>query len=584
MTSKGKATHLLNLIEKEKLDQILKAFTDATGVASIITEIDGSPISSPYNFTKLCEHYCRSTDEGRRRCYASDMYGGQQAALLKKCVTYRCLNAGLIDAAAPVIVDNQHIANILFGQVVEFPIEREVAIDRAHAVGIRDIDGYLLELEKVPLMSLDQFSAVGNLMEVVTQTISELAYQKYQLIKHSKRNLSKLVNSVSDCIISMDQNGNIIMANEASKTIFGTKQRPLTGRCLIDLLADDESIRSCRDGLSAGPTTRTRINVNALDADENILPMQMSLSSFVISDKGHNGYVAVLRDISEEMKLEQMRKDLAGMLSHDLGNPVLSIQKAMRLLADGTLGPMNADQREIAGLALETSRQLYGMVTDFLDIYRYENHRLVLRRSKFNMHQLLNECVSQIQLFASDKNISIHIESPAQTGVIRADRNRLMRVCTNILENALQFTPENRNIWIRLNRVQGGEILNHIPDLFRQEATAQSLLESYLMVSFSDEGLGIPRRDQKFIFDKFFSSKTRGTGESGRKSLGLGLAFCKLAVESHNGFIWLKSPLFTDKVYKRRGCRFTFALPAPSTQARNDMTTTDNKEMPHAQP
>jgi K+-sensing histidine kinase KdpD len=84
------------------------------------------------------------------------------------------------------------------------------------------------------------------------------------------------------------------------------------------------------------------------------------------------------------VQVEQMRKDLAGMLSHDLGNPVLSIQKAMHLLADEALGPMNADQREVAGLALETSRQLYGMVTDFLDIYRYENHRLVLRKTDFD--------------------------------------------------------------------------------------------------------------------------------------------------------------------------------------------------------
>jgi signal transduction histidine kinase len=249
------------------------------------------------------------------------------------------------------------------------------------------------------------------------------------------------------------------------------------------------------------------------------------------------------------------------MLSHDLGNPVLSIQKAMRLLADEALGPMNADQREVASLALETSRQLYGMVTDFLDIYRYENHRLVLRKTDFDIKQLINDSVSQIQLFARDKNIAIHIEPPPEVGLIQADRNRLMRVGTNILENALQFSPENRNIWIHISRIPREELLRRIPELFQKEASQRPLHAGYLLVSFADEGLGIPERNQKFIFDKFFSSKTRDTSESGRKGLGLGLAFCKLAVESHEGFIWLESPLFPDKVYKRRGCRFTVALP-----------------------
>lgn len=121
-----------------------------TGVASIITEVDGRPITSPYNFTNFCEDFCRFTDEDRNRYYASDKYGGRQSAIQKKCTTYRCLNAGLIDGAAPIIVDNQHLATILFGQVLDFPIDRGEAIERARTLNIQNIDGYLLELEKIP--------------------------------------------------------------------------------------------------------------------------------------------------------------------------------------------------------------------------------------------------------------------------------------------------------------------------------------------------------------------------------------------------------------------------------------------------
>jgi PAS domain S-box-containing protein len=561
MKSMKHAIHLLDLIEREKLDQILGAFTKATGVASIITEIDGRPISTPYNFTNLCENFCRSTNEGRRRCYESDMYGGRQSALKRKSIIYQCLNAGLIDGAAPVIIDDRHLANILFGQVLDSPLDRKEAVERARSVGIEDIDGYLLELAKVPIMTREQFCAVGNLMEVVTKTISELAYQKYHLIKHSKRNLNKLVNSVSDCILATDEDGIIVMANKAGRRLFNRERKALNGRYLSDLFSDDVSVRNCRESITGISSTSKRIDVNVAGADGRIIPMQMSLSVFGLSDSSHDGYVAVLRDMSEEKKLERMREDLAGMLSHDLGNPVLSIQKAMRLLADGTLGPLNDDQREVAGLALETSRQLYGMVTDFLDIYRYENHRLVLRKTDFDFIQLVTESVGKIKLFARDKNIHIHLESHQEKCVIHADRNRLMRVCINILENALQFSPEDRKIWIKTEETALKDD-QAIPPQIRKGITESGLAEQpLLLVSISDQGLGISEKNQEYIFDKFFSSKARDASEFGRKGLGLGLAFCKLAIESHKGYIWLKSPLYEDNIFKSGGCRFSFVLP-----------------------
>ena len=561
MTSMKKPAHLLKLIEKEKLDRILQAFTEATGVASIITETDGRPISRSFNFTNLCENFCRSTEEGRRRCYASDRHGGEQSALKQKCVIYRCLNAGLIDAATPIIVDNFHLANFLFGQILDHPLDRKMAIERANAVGIEDIDGYLAELDKVPLMTIERFRAVGNLMEVVTKTISELAYQKYYLIKHSKRNLYKLVNSVSECILAIDKNGVITMVNEASRRVFGNGKDSLTGLYLTDFFADTQSVQYCRKCLAENLATGNRINVNTAGSDGRILPMQMSLSVFGMSGDANTGYVAVLRDMSEEQKLERMRNDLAVMLSHDMGNPVLSIQKAMRLLANGTLGPLTIDQREVAGLALETSRQLYGMATDFLDIYLYENHRLVLQKTEFDFLKMLNEIMGQNQLLARDKGITIDMTSQCSAIIVHADRHRLMRVCINILENALQFSPESKKIHIHVGQVDGEEMTRIYPEIPQACRLIFVPQRSYLTFAVSDEGLGIDENHLELIFDKFFSTKSRESTESGRKGLGLGLAFCKLVVEYHGGAIWAKSPLYQNTAASDRGCQIAFSLP-----------------------
>ena len=115
----NQSVHLLNLIGKEKLDEILCAFTEITGIAAIISDADGRPITDPQNFTNLCQNYCRSTEKGRHKCYKSDSYGGRKSARLKKCVMHDCLNAGLLDAASPIVVGENHLDNILYGQFLE---------------------------------------------------------------------------------------------------------------------------------------------------------------------------------------------------------------------------------------------------------------------------------------------------------------------------------------------------------------------------------------------------------------------------------------------------------------------------------
>ncbi|MBU1183578.1 MAG: PocR ligand-binding domain-containing protein [Proteobacteria bacterium] len=169
---------LLDLVNKEKLERILRVFTEVTGVASIIANVDGHPITKPHNFTPFCLNFCRSTDRGKSKCHESDRHGGLESARSRKPYIYNCLNAGLIDCAAPVIVAGYHLATILAGQVLEEPIAAEAAIERAKAIEITDIDDYLQTLEKVPLMTRERLLAVVNLMSEITQTISELALQK----------------------------------------------------------------------------------------------------------------------------------------------------------------------------------------------------------------------------------------------------------------------------------------------------------------------------------------------------------------------------------------------------------------------
>jgi len=336
---------LLDLIPKEKLDEILQAVNEACGIGSVIADTEGRPISSESNFSKFCMNYCRATQEGRMKCYASDAYGGAMALNCKEPYVYDCHNSGLVDCATPIIVEGQHLGNLNGGQVLEEPIPDDVAIERARAIGIEDIDGYLQALKKIPRVKRARLRKIVNLMSVVTQTISDLGIQKMLLAKQSKEYLNKLINSVSDCIISLDADGTIVMSNEVCFDVFGYPREKFYGHHFIDFLENGDVVKGYKDKLDKGVMDNCRAEFTALKHDKTAFPVQVSISRVNDEDGEVAGYVVVLRDITEEKQVEKMKEDLVGMLTHDMRNPILAINKTLELLSTERLGPINENQK-----------------------------------------------------------------------------------------------------------------------------------------------------------------------------------------------------------------------------------------------
>lgn len=552
----NKDINLLSLISKEKLDEITRIFTAISGVPIIITEVDGRPLTKIDDFTNLCRNYCRSTEKGRQKCYESDSYYGRKAERLKRSIIYNCLNAGLLDSVAPIIVGSYHLGNILCGQVLEMPLPREVAIQRAVAIGVTDVEGYLSALEEVPIMSRERLRIIVNLMEMITNTISELALEKYISYKNSQRYLNKLINSVYDCIISTDVDCAISMINKAGVGMFEEEASRLLGRSIFSLFSDSTSIEDCKRNLDSGLKGKEHNELIAINRDGKEIPVQVSLSKIFDEANERSGYVAILRDISEEKRIERMKEDLFGMLTHDMSNPILSIQKSIKLLIDGELGGLNEKQSDIMRMSLGASHQLLGMVTDILDIYRSENDRFVLHMLLIDMNHVLQQSIKQVSCLLEDKGITIHFDTSSPSLRLQGDQNRLMRTCINLLDNAIKYSTDGGEIEvfstiIRANAKEN----NHISMPYRHiQSDGQ-----YFLATFTDQGHGIPEKYHQNVFDKFFMIGHRD--ERGRKGMGLGLAFCKQVVEAHGGFIWVQSPVIDRDGKKRRGCRFSFTLP-----------------------
>jgi PAS domain S-box-containing protein len=349
------------------------------------------------------------------------------------------------------------------------------------------------------------------------------------------------------------------MINKAGINMFGYQDDEIISRSIDNLFVDTPSKKVFLDDLISGLGDTWGAELQAVTADNTVFPAQISLSGIKGAGGENIGSVGVIRDISEEREIRRMKEDLVGMITHDMINPILSLQRAIQLIIEMCLGPLSTAQMEIMQLALATTHQLFGMTNNLLDIYRNESGKFLLNLSKIDLHQIIQESISQLRFFAKDKKITIAFEPTLSPLEVHGDQIRLMRACANLLDNAIRFSPEGATIHVSSSIVDRQSSLSNfttLPSLITEKIPAG---QPYILTCVTDQGPGIPEKDREAIFNKFFT--TRIMGETRRKGVGLGLAFCKLAIEAHQGRIWV-NPLFeSETMTQRQGCRICFLLP-----------------------
>lgn len=168
----------LDIFDLDDIQRIQDLFADATGVASIITHPDGTPITRPSNFCRLCNEIIRKTDLGLANCFKSDSEIGRSNP--SGPIIQPCLSGGLWDAGASIIVGGNHIANWLIGQVKNEELDHKQMLHYAEEIGA-DKDTFMIALEEVPVMSQDKFVKIAQMLYAFTNELSSKAYQNRQL-------------------------------------------------------------------------------------------------------------------------------------------------------------------------------------------------------------------------------------------------------------------------------------------------------------------------------------------------------------------------------------------------------------------
>src|SRR6478609_1895141 len=360
----------------------------------------------------------------------------------------------------------------------------------------------------------------------------------------------KLLHTVPDAILEVDQDGRITILNEAAEKIFGYSRGELLGLNVENLVpaAMRGGHSQHRASYAGHPKTRpmgTGLELQGQRKDGSLFPVEISLSPNWIEGSLH--VIASVRDITERkavenriqalreqytaeltMKNEQLearnleveranrlKNEFLASMSHELRTPLHTIIGFSELLTEQLEGPLGEKQQRFVGHILQDARHLLELINEILDISKIESGRLELKRESFDFSQCVEEVLAGIRHQAATKNITLENKNRFQSSLY-ADRLRVKEILYNLLSNAVKFTPEGGRVWVEAGR----------------EGHA-------LHISVCDTGIGIPEKEHPSIFEKFYQVGDARGGT--REGTGLGLPITKHLVELHGGTINVES-------------------------------------------
>ncbi|WP_199623179.1 sensor histidine kinase [Paenibacillus alkalitolerans] len=370
--------------------------------------------------------------------------------------------------------------------------------------------------------------AFNHMGEKLDGTIRDLNYEK--------EHLASILRSMTDAVITFDADGRIIICNPHGETIAED-----WGRLLSD--ASTEA--------GAEPAVQRRIPEPLYDvfrtvvAEEKEVVTRLHVGNevwSVVVDPLYThgilrGAVAVLRDVTEEYRLEKLRKDFVANVSHELRTPLSMLQGYSEALLDD-IASSAEERRELAQVIYEESLRMGRLVQDLLDLARMEAGRLEMNATETDLLPLVQRVHRKFSALSREQSVALRLEVPSVEGALRlesADEDRLEQVLTNLLDNAFRHTPAGKEIVVRAQRTSNGG-------------------DEAVRIEVEDQGYGIPPEDLPYIFERFYKADKARTRASSTSGTGLGLAIVKNIVDAHGGTVSARSQI-------GHGTTFTVILP-----------------------
>lgn len=364
------------------------------------------------------------------------------------------------------------------------------------------------------------FDEIGQLA-ITFNNLTKKLQESQATTESERRKLSSVLSYMTDGVIATDRRGRIILINEPAANMLNVSRETVLSEPIIHLLGLEEKY-------TFEELLEERESV-ILDYSTHVEPYILRANFSVIQKETGfvNGLITVLHDITEQEKIDMERKEFVANVSHELRTPLTTMRSYVEALSEGAWKDEGLAPKFLEVTQNETERMIR-LVNDLLQLSKLDSRDYQLNKELVDFIVFYNRIIDRFEL-TKDQNVVFERKLPKHVAFVEIDEDKLTQVMDNIISNALKYSPE------------GGKITFSIKEQ-----------EQQIIVSVSDNGVGIPKENLDKVFERFYrvdKARTRKLGGT-----GLGLAIAKEMVEAHGGRIWASSK-------EGKGTKISFTLP-----------------------
>ena len=374
------------------------------------------------------------------------------------------------------------------------------------------------------VLDMQGSSEITNITNNLNDLSEVIRLTQENLEQESKR-LHSILSYMTDGVLATNRRGKITMINDMAKKQLGVQKEEVLNKSILELLKIEDEYE-LRDLITQVP----ELMIDSQDDNGEYLSLRVRFA-LVRRESGFiSGLVAVLHDTTEQEKEERERRLFVSNVSHELRTPLTSVKSYLEALDEGALSEPVAP--DFIKVSLDETNRMMRMVTDLLHLSRIDNATSHLDVELINFTAFITFILNRFdKMRGSDeeKKYELVRDYPITSVWIEIDTDKMTQVIDNILNNAIKYSPD------------GGKI-----------TVTMKTTDDQMILSISDQGLGIPKQDLPRIFDRFYRvDRARSRAQGGT---GLGLSIAKEIIKQHKGFIWAKSEY-------GKGSTFTIVLP-----------------------
>ena len=365
--------------------------------------------------------------------------------------------------------------------------------------------------------------------------LSEVIRLTQENLEQESKRLHSILSYMTDGVLATNRRGQITMINDMAKRQLGVESDDALNQNILELLKIEDEYE-LRDLITQSP----EMMIYSQNVNGEYISLRVRFALIRRESGFISGLVAVLHDTTEQEKEERERRLFVSNVSHELRTPLTSVKSYLEALDEGALyEPVAPDFIKVS---LNETNRMMRMVTDLLHLSRIDNATSHLDVELINFTAFITFILNRFDKMRSqdqEKKYELVRDYPITSVWIEIDTDKMTQVIDNILNNAIKYSPD------------GGKI-----------TVSMKTTDDQMILSISDQGLGIPKEDLPKIFDRFYRvDKARSRAQGGT---GLGLAIAKEIIKQHNGFIWAKSEY-------GKGSTFTIVLPYDKDAVKDEI-------------